>query len=236
MRQNSKSKNSSTPGAQVAEISITRTTYADEICEYLRQAIYSFALKPGEQINELDLMKKTGVSRSPIREAFRILEGQGLVERIQGKGIFVKAITPKQVEEIYAVRSVLEGLAAEQAVPNLKPSDVKRLENLVEEMEEAARAKDIDAALDLNYQFHRTITKAAKNSTIEAILKNLPASWRWFVYAGLLGSGTDWYIKSHRPILKAILKRDPKAVGRAMRKHILDAGKLVSESFRKSIE
>ena len=87
----------------------------DDVSNYLRDQIITLRIKPGEQLNESFLIAKLGVSRSPLREAFRLLEGEDLITRRSGRGVFVLEITATDILELFPIRAVLESLATELA-------------------------------------------------------------------------------------------------------------------------
>ena len=123
-----------------------RKSYIDDICEFIREQIYIFKLKPGSQISEISVMNDLGVSRSPVREAIRILEGEGLVERILHKGVFVKKTSIKDIEEIFSIRVALEELAVAQAMPKLTDDDLSNLNKLLEKMKKALAIMSLKTA------------------------------------------------------------------------------------------
>ncbi|MFB3915882.1 MAG: GntR family transcriptional regulator [Terriglobales bacterium] len=212
---------------------LKRTSLADEICDYLRSAIYQFRIRPGDQVNELELMKQMGVSRSPIREAMRILEGEGIIERVSGKGAVVAKVTRKEIEENYGIRAVLEAYAAEQAVKNLTENDLSHLEEIYNEMVKAGEANDVKTYAQLNFDFHRAFVKLSKNTSLQKLLRTLHGRARWFLFGGLsVDRATEVSLKEHREILDAFVARDSERVFQAVRRHILAAGNKVQESFQ----
>lgn len=216
------------------QIPINKTSLVDEICKYLRNAIYNFHLKPGDQINELELIKRVGVSRSPVREAVRLLEGEGLIERQAHRGVFVKKVTLIEVREIFAIRAVLEALAAEQAIPNFGRSDLDVLSDIYQEMEQAVQVSKIDVYLQLNFSFHRTFIKLAQNQALEKLLRNLGGQSRWFMFAALsvMNDSLVASLQEHKSILDSFAKGDPALAASIVRNHILQGGRRIEEFLR----
>jgi len=211
---------------------IKKSSLVDEVCQYLRTGIYGFVLKPGQPINESKLMKYTGVSRSPIREAFRILEGEGLIERISQRGVFVKEISLREIRETYAVLAVLEALAAEEATPRLTESQLNQLADMCTKMQGSAQNKDIKLWSELNYRFHKLFIKAANNNLLEKSLKNYQSKTTWFMSAGLhVHEAFQNSLKEHREILEAFSERDAALAAERVRKHIKEAGIKVEQAF-----
>jgi DNA-binding GntR family transcriptional regulator len=215
---------------------LKRTSFVDYICEYLRDAIYRMQFKPGDQINESKLMKQLDVSRSPIREAFRVLEGEGLVERISQRGVFVKGTTLKEIEEKYSVRATLEAMAAELAAPNMTEDQLQYLEDLINEMQASGQKKEFKKWTLQNSEFHKVFIKAANNLELERVLKNVKIHerWLWLTDIGLFSD--DYYadsLKDHRKILNGFRRKDSILTADSVKKHIQKAGKKVCIGFSK---
>lgn len=116
----------------------TVKSLVEQICEALTNAIIEGRLKPGQPLTEQSLQKEFGVSRTPIREALRILEAKGLVTVIPRKGAWVKQIEKKDIEETFPIRALLEGYAAKVAVERMTPDDLDRMRRHLDEMERSA--------------------------------------------------------------------------------------------------
>jgi DNA-binding GntR family transcriptional regulator len=217
-------------------VHLKRTSFVDNICEYLRDAIYRMEFKSGDQINESRLMKELDVSRSPIREAFRVLEGQGLIERVSQRGVFVKGITIKEIDESYSVRATLEAMAAELAVPKMTEDELKHLEDLINKMQESGKKKDFKKWSLQNYEFHKTFIKAADNLELEKTLKAVKIHERWLRLTDLGFFPDEYYadaLEEHKNILDGFRRKDPVLTADAVKKHIQKAGKKVCISFLK---
>jgi DNA-binding GntR family transcriptional regulator len=217
-------------------LQLRRTSFVDYICEYLREAIYRMHFKPGDQINESKLMKELDVSRSPIREAFRVLEGEGLIERVSQRGVFVKGTTLKEIEEKYSVRAALEAMAAELAVPNMTEDELQYLEDLINEMQASGNKREFKNWSLQNSEFHKVFIKAAKNLELEKMLKTVKIHerWLWLTDKGLFPD--DYYadsLKDHRKILDGFRQKDPVLAANAVKRHIQKAGKKICKSFSK---
>src|SRR5512140_2192132 len=105
-------------------------TLREKIIETIRDAIMSGALKPGEKVAEPELAERFGISRTPIREAFRQLESEGFLVVIPRKGAVVVSFSPKEIEEFYAIKSILEGYAARKACENLSDREIDKLRTI----------------------------------------------------------------------------------------------------------
>jgi DNA-binding GntR family transcriptional regulator len=215
---------------------LKRTSFVDYICEYLRDAIYRMDFKPGDQINESKLMKQLDVSRSPIREAFRVLEGEGLIERISQRGVFVKGITLREIRESYSVRATLESFAAELAVPNITETQLQHMEKLVEKMRKSGDKEDFKKWSSQNSQFHKIFINAANNIELEKTLKSVKVHerWLWLTNMGLFPD--EYYaeaLEDHKNILDGFKKKDPVLTAKAVKEHIQKSGEKVCVSYSK---
>lgn len=207
----------------------------DMVCEYLTNSILNFHLKPGDPINELSLIKQLGVSRSPIREAIRRLEGERLIERVNRKGVSVKKITLKELQEIFSVRGALEGLAAQQAINNMTEGDLINLGNLFNKMEQALKEKNAKSYVKLNFEFHRKFVKAANNETLENIIKSLGMRYFWLVMATYaIVSTMEDSQREHKAIMEAFRKRDALLAVGEVKNHILLGMKRAEAILEKS--
>jgi DNA-binding GntR family transcriptional regulator len=151
---------------------INQKSLAEHIVEDLEQKIIVGILQPGQRIIEEALCKTYGVSRSPVREAFHILESQGFVIREPRRGISVAEITPREAEEIYRIRASLEGLAMSLAVQNHTPELLKKLKELHQQMIRAAEAKTPAIYHKLNRKFHELILNACNSPRLIQLIRS----------------------------------------------------------------
>jgi DNA-binding GntR family transcriptional regulator len=124
------------------------------IAEQLKQLIYAGEFKAGDRLNEAALAVRMGTSRGPIREAIRILTGTGLVTPVVNRGVFVRQVSIKEMLEIYDLRALVFGFAAERACEHMTDEHRARFESLLDGMDAAAQANDSGLYYDLNVQFH----------------------------------------------------------------------------------
>ena len=155
--------------AELFEKAVSRTLRT-EVVDMLRDAIVTGKLKPGERLKENGLASQMSVSRSPIREAFRQLEQEGLIVSIPNQGSFVKVFDEDDVREIFTLRTALEDLACEIVLKEkkLQPDDLERLEAYIEQQKKAVEAWDFDRLTKLDMDFHEFI---CKKSGLERLLK-----------------------------------------------------------------
>ena len=133
------------------------------IAEELKRLIYSGEIPPGERLNEAALALRMGTSRGPIREAIRILTGLGLVTAVPNRGVYVRQISVREMLEIYELRALIFGYAAERACEHLDDPHRAALEQLLARMDAACEAGDSSGYYELNLRFHALILELAAN-------------------------------------------------------------------------
>lgn len=205
-----------------------RDTLHLKVCNVIREAIIRGDFKPGERLKQSDLADKMGVSRMPVREAFRKLESEGLILLEPHKGAVVKSISIEDIQEIYALRSELEKMAVLQSVNLLTEEDIEQLSFLVSEME---NAKDADAFVQYNIDFHRLLVKRCKwerlNSFIGTLWNGLPQQTPHLLTGQIETSNTE-----HRKILEAVINKDNETAANLVSEHIYRTGEKLIESLR----
>lgn len=206
-----------------------RDTLHLKVCNVIREAIIRGDFKPGERLKQSDLAEKMGVSRMPVREAFRKLESEGLIKLEPHKGAVVKSISIKDIEEIYALRSELEKMAVYQSVDLLTDEDINQLSSLVAEME---KADDADTFVQYNIDFHRLLVKRCNwerlNSFIGTLWNGLPQQTPHLLTGQIETSNTE-----HRKILEAVVKKDKETAANFVSEHIYRTGESLIESLKK---
>ena len=154
-------------------IDLDGTGLPQRISQTLIKAILDRTLRGGDRLVETELQKHFGVSRSPVREAFRDLEKRGLVEIRARRGTFVKKITRKDINEHYPVLAVLEGLAARQAHGRMRRDSGKALAAELQAMEAAARTSDVELFLEHHGRFHGVYIQASGNQLLIDMIMDL---------------------------------------------------------------
>jgi len=193
---------------------------ADVAYSRLKAAIVNGALVPGRRLREAELAKWLGISRTPVRDALKQLASEGLLAAAPRRGLVVASLDQQQVTEIYALRDVLEGLAANLAARHCSDAEIAALENLVDLQ---SQLPDSDAAglAELNRELHDRIYRAARNryllqalGSLESALALLPRTT--YDYPGRPALA----LREHRVIMAAIAARDPETAEKAARTHI----------------
>jgi DNA-binding GntR family transcriptional regulator len=201
-----------------------------DIYERIRDDITYGRLMPGERLTEMKLSTIYAVSRSPIREALRQLQSEGLICFERNKGMEVLKLSIKQVEEIYDIRALLEGYAVRMSVAHLTPDDLRHLSSLHKRLIKAARDKETQAWLDNNALFHGYFREKAQNETLNQLIILLRR--RTFLYQNLSLSYERYYeayIEHHCEILDACKKKDPDLAEIAMQNHVRTTRKAIIE-------
>jgi phosphonate utilization transcriptional regulator len=190
----------------------------------IERMILNGQLAPGTKLTEAWLSDTLGVSRGPIREAFRMLEEAGLVRQEKNRGVFVRDIPLAEAVEIFDLRAVMDELVGRRLAGNMTPEQGRRLKALVEQMEQAARADDGDAYHLLNLQFHDALVEYAGNRKMAAIYRKLVKELALFRRRNLAEhSALPHSAAEHRQILKAIASGDAQAAAHAMYSHVIES-------------
>ncbi len=212
---------------------IRQRSLAEHIVEDLERRIISRTLNPGQRIIEESLCKTFGVSRSPVREAFQILESQGFVVREPRKGISVAKITPQEAEDIYRIRAGIEGLALSLAVQKQTPELLKKLKNLNAQMVQASEKKNGKTYNNLNQKFHELIVSACGNQRLAQLIRSFDKQTMRYRLA--IVSSPGWMTNStkiHAALIAAFEAGDADAAERIRKNSILGQIRQFSEIFK----
>jgi DNA-binding GntR family transcriptional regulator len=199
-----------------------RASGAQLVYSQLRERILNLDLAPGTRLHEAELAAELAVSRTPLREALRMLLAEDLVEQLPTGGMLVRPLDLQDMRELYAVRAALEGLAAREASRRLTEADLEALERLVEQMRLLV---DHPAELTrLGGEFHARIAAVAGNRRCEQLLRQLHGHMRrYHVLSTRRGRRRQAALEDHRALLEALRARDPEAAERTVRDHIMAA-------------
>lgn len=182
----------------------------------IRKKILSGELAPGARLIEERLTEELAISRPPLREALRLLETEGIIERLPRRGVFIRTLTDQDVREILTIRSALERLAFETGIPVARPELLERAEAALAEMERCAEEEDRGALVQAGYAFHAALVHIADNSHLEQIYssvqqkiilcmaRNLIARERYY-------EGLKEHVARHRHLLETVRSGDAAA-------------------------
>lgn len=181
-------------------------------------------LAPGTKLNEAALAERLGVSRGPVREAFRILEESGLVRQQKNRGAYVRDLALDEALEIYALRAIIDEAVARQLAIGITPDQLKMLRAMVDQMDRLVRAGDADEYHLLNLAFHDRLIELSGNRKLHAVYRRLINELSLFRRRNLADRRQmPVSAAEHRRILKAIAAGDPAAAGDAARAHVLQS-------------
>lgn len=193
----------------------------DVVFHTLRRAILTGQLKPGERLMEVHLANKLGVSRTPIREAIRKLELEGLVTMIPRRGAEVAQITEKSLKDVLEVRRALDVLSVELACERITKEEMEELYRACQEFEKAAREKEPSVIAQADVRLHDIIVDATRNQRLKQLVNNL--SEQMYRYRFVYIQEANQYenlIEEHREVYESIVERNKERAARAARLHI----------------
>ena len=205
----------------------------DVVFNTLRKAILTGELKPGERLMEIHLANRLGVSRTPIREAIRKLELEGLVTMIPRRGAEVAQITEKSMKDVLEVRRALDALCAELACDRISEEEMGKLEEACAGFEKATRTGDTTAIAKADVALHDIIVAATGNQRLVQLVNNLAEQMYRYRFVYIKDeSQHERLIEEHRMIYDSIRKKDKEAAARAAKLHIDNQEKSVMKQIR----
>jgi DNA-binding GntR family transcriptional regulator len=206
-------------------------TLREKILETIRDAIIAGALKPGEKVAEPELAERFGISRTPIREAFRQLESEGYLTVIPRKGAVVVSFSEKDVEEFYAIKSILEGYAARRACENLTPRELEKLQTINGKLLHLADDGDFKNFFKVHNDFHEQFIRAADNEKLYDLIMNLVGKFQRLRTASLsLPGRMHISVEEHEKIIEAFRQKDAELAEQLVRKNAEYGGKVLMQS------
>ena len=211
---------------------VERKALHDQLASYLRDMILEGLFQPGERLQEQKLCDQFGVSRTPLREALRVLAAEGIVTLTPNRGARIALSTLDEIEELYPLIGALEGLAGELACARITDAEIGHIVGLHDRMVAHYRNGEIVAFKKLNGEIHEAIFEAAQNPSLTAHYRNLmvrthsarsivrmsPARWREA-------------IDDHETMIAALRKRDGDRLGQILREHLKHKIGIIREAF-----
>jgi|SRR5688572_3592792 len=200
----------------------------------IERRIVAGELSPGAKLNEAELASAMGISRGPVREAFRALEQAGLVQTEKNRGVFVRQVSLEEASEIYEVRAALEAQIGRLAAARIKPGQLERLRAIVKRMRAAAR--DAEAYFRLNIEFHEALADAAGNQALAGhyrrVVNELNLYRRDAIRRNL--DVIPVSTKEHEAIVDAIAKGDASIAARLLYEHVIGSRARLLQKSRKA--
>lgn len=198
----------------------------------LRDAILSGVLAGGEPLRQEEIAESFGVSRSPVREALRQLEGEGMVSFIPHRGAVVSELSHHEVQEITEIRVILETAAMRQALPLLEEDDLERAEEVLRRID---RERDlISFWSELNWRFHATLLAPAERPRLLALIKAQHDAFERYIRMHLALSDYEKPQKEHYELLDLCRQKDTEAVLELLTRHIQDTSELLFTYIKKN--
>lgn len=188
----------------------------------LERMILAGELSPGGKLNEAALAEVLGVSRGPIREAFRALEESGLVRLEKNRGVYVRQIAIEEADEIYELRAVLDEFVGRRVAATASTEEVRELRAQVTRMEKTAARNDVDIFFQANLEFHDRLVALAGNTKLLGTYRRLVNELRLFRRTTLAqGGALTTSTREHRQIVERIAARDSEGTARALHEHVM---------------
>ncbi|MEW6706567.1 MAG: GntR family transcriptional regulator [Pseudomonadota bacterium] len=194
----------------------------EEVAARLRTLVFERQLAPGQWIDEAALSAAWQVSRTPMREALKVLAAEGLVELVPRRGCRVVELTEEDARELFPVMAVLEGRCAYEAAQKATPADLKELKRLHEQLERHAAARQIEAYYRVNHLFHTKVQALAANRWLDRATNELRRFMRLLRGRQLQQPGRlERSIAEHRALMAALQARDARQAERVMHGHLM---------------
>jgi DNA-binding GntR family transcriptional regulator len=212
------------------QISRTRLTATEIAYEEIKSAILRSELLPGQRISMEDWQNKLNISRTPIREAMRRLQGEQLIEQEVNGWLYIKQISEKEIIDLYAVRSALEELAIVEAIKRATPDDLEQLRRLQSDME---KYKDTHLVPDIGREVHSLIYDISDNIINQGMIRTLQTQIDRYRYLSTSSENrSEIAVEEHQEILHAILNKDTTRARELMYKHINNSKDTALSSLR----
>ena len=202
----------------MAALSLTPRALYEEVAELLRQRIFNRELEPGSWIDELKIAEEFGISRTPLREALKVLAAEGLVTMKVRRGAYVTEVSEQDLRDVYHLLSLLESDAAGVVAAKATNAQLKELQTLHNRLESAAA--DRDRFFELNEQFHMRLLELANNRWRDQMVADLRKVMKLNRHNSLFKSGRlEESLAEHRAIMAALAARDATTTTVRMREH-----------------
>ena len=203
---------------------------AEDAADRIRDEILSGRLSRGERLVEARIAAELHVSRGPVREAFKLLRAEGLLQEEPRRGTYVVSLSPKDVRELYDLRAAVEARAAKLVARSHTEADLTLLRSKLDALAAAAAAGDVRAVSRADLEFHETVAELSGNSRLLAVFqRSAPLLKTLIALDEHLYASLDDIADEHRPMLEAIERGDGNEASRRFEGHVERAGSLVAE-------
>jgi phosphonate utilization transcriptional regulator len=196
-------------------------TLSGLVQEEILRGIKTGELMVGAKLNEIELAERLGISRSPVREAFRALEEAGLVRLEKNRGVFIRDLSDEEAAELYEVRAGLDDMAGRLLAPRVTDAQLDELRGMVTQLETSSISGGVNNYFPLNIAFHDRMVEMTGNKTLLGMYRQVVNRMHLLRRRGfsIAGSSTASHTE-HRDILEALATRNAEQTARAMRQHV----------------
>lgn len=212
------------------QVRIVRTSLHNELVQRVRDLVIDGHLKPGEKVPEADLCRTLGVSRTPMREALKVLAAEGLLTLLPNRGAIVSRISSAEIEELFPIMGALEALAGELAAERITPAQTAAIRRDHDAMVRHYEAGEWMPYIKLNRAIHEAIFAAAGNTSLSAMYQQLLIRTHSVRFVAKK-SAARWReaIEDHAKIISALERRDGKALAAVLRQHLVNKAETMRE-------
>ena len=202
----------------MSALSLAPRALYEEVAELLRQRIFARELEPGSWIDELRIAEALGISRTPLREALKVLAAEGLVTMKVRRGAYVTEVSEKDLRDVYHLLALMESDAARVVAQNASAEQMSKIKALHQDLEEAVDNRD--RFFEINEAFHMLLLNLADNRWRDQMVADLRKVMKLNRHHSLLKAGRiDESLAEHAAIMQALEQRDPSEAGARMREH-----------------
>ncbi len=220
------------PGSDAAPAPIQRASLHDELVERLRDLIVEGEMAPGTRVPERELCTRFGVSRTPLREALKVLASEGLLALLPNRGAQVASLTLADIDEMFPVMGALEALAGELACARVTDEEIAEIRALHYQMVLHYTRRELPEYFRLNQRIHERILEIAGNATLTRMYTGLAGRVRRARYvANMSGARWDHAVEEHEAILDALALRDGPRLARILKLHLANKCETVKDSL-----
>jgi DNA-binding GntR family transcriptional regulator len=216
-------------------ISIPRAALHEQVAQRLRQMLVEGRIAPGAKLNERELSELLHVSRTPLREAIKMLAAEGLVELLPNRGAIAVSLTERDIQDTFEVMAGLEGLAGELAAQRITPQELAEIQAMQFEMMAAYTRRDLSGYYTLNARIHDAISAAAKNPVLDTVYRQVNARLQALRFRSNQ-DGEKWKraVKEHEKMIEALAAHDGAAMRQVLLDHLRNKRDVVLEQLREA--
>jgi len=207
-----------------------------EVAKRIREMIRQGDLKKGDKIVEKPLCETLGVSRTPLREALRLLSAEGLVQLVPNKGAFVSEPSIDEIREMFWVMSILEGTCARLCAERASQRGINKLSALFKTLEDHARHRDHEKYMAVNHRYHLLVQELAESKVLSEVISGLRQKILLYRYRQIYEPNRlDASMHEHRALQEAFAKKDPDAAERLMKEHLMRQSEVLERAHADSL-